>query len=71
MFNAVNLEMVLIADKSKIIAESNDELFYILNNLLFYNPFIHIQAITFPNFFHIDEVEQVFVFEHHHGFLCL
>ena len=57
--------MILIANKGEIFAKGHYKLFDILNNLLFNNSFIYILNIPFADFFGVDKLQHIRIFEHH------
>ena len=56
MFYAVNFQVILITNKSKITPKGHDELFDIFHNLLFHHSLVYINSLTLSNLFYIDKV---------------
>lgn len=57
-------QMVLVADKSEVSPKSHDEILDIVNNRVFYDPFVNILLVTYTQLLDIDKIEQVLVLEH-------
>ena len=66
--HAINFQMILVPNKGEIFPKSEDKFLDVLHNLLFHNPFVHIFLVALANLFHIDEIQKIGIFEHHHGF---
>ena len=64
LFNTIDLQMILVADESKVSAKGHNEILDVLNDALFYNSFVYIYFFAFPNLFYIDKIEQIFILEH-------
>ena len=60
---AERLQMVLIADKSEILPKGEDEILHIVDDGVLYHPFIHVLLVPDAQLFHIDIVQQIFIFE--------
>ena len=67
MLHTIHLQMVLVPNESKIVPKSHDEILDVLDDLLFHLALVHINGLALANLLHIDEIQQIFIFEHHHG----
>ncbi len=61
------LQMILVSDKCKVTSKSHNEVFHVMNYSLLHFAFVDISHIPFANFFDIDKVKQIFIFEHLYG----
>ena len=68
MFHTINIQMILVSDKSKIISKSHDKLLDVLNYLLFNYTFVSVNAISLSDFLNINKIKQIFIFKHHNSF---
>ncbi len=55
--------MSLVVHKSEVLAEGEDEILHVMDDSVLHRPLIHILLVTDAQFFHIDVVQQVFIFE--------
>ena len=58
MFHAIYLHPILVAYKSEIVSEGHNELFDIVDDLLFHHTLVYIRGITFSYFLNIDKVSR-------------
>ena len=66
-----NLKMILIADESKIPPEGHNEFLDVVDNLFLYHPLVNILIVADPDFFGIDEVEEIFILKHIESLECI
>lgn len=57
------IKVYLITNKSETFSECHNKVLDIIDNILFNDPFVYI-FITHSELFYIDEIKQVFIFEH-------
>ena len=63
--------MILISDKGKVLAKSQYEIFYIMNDSILNDFLIYIIPVPDIQFFYIYVIEQVLIFERSYGFQCM
>ncbi len=60
---AERVKMILVPDKSEVFAKCEDKVLHIVDDCIFDNPFIQILSVTDAKLFHVNEIQQVFIFE--------
>ena len=62
------LQMILIANKRKVLPEGHDEVLHIVDDGLLDYSLINILFVTLPQLLDVHEVEQILVLEHLYRF---
>ena len=65
---SIDFEMILVADECEVSSKCHNEVLDIVDNLFFYDLLINICCIAFSYFLRVDEVQEIFVLEHHDRF---
>ena len=68
MVVAIDFEVILVAYKCEVSSKCHYEVLDIMDYLFLYDLFIYGCKVTFSDFFRIDEVQEIFVLEHHDCF---
>ena len=68
MMLAKFFQMILVADKSKVLTKHHDEIFDIVYDGLLNNFFINIGLVSCCKFLDIDVIHKIFVLKHFDGF---
>ena len=68
MVVTIDFEVILVTDECEVSSKCHYEVLDIVDNLFFYDLFIYVGCIALSNFFNVDEVKKVLIFEHHDGF---
>ncbi len=61
---------ILVLDEEEIFAKPEDEVADVIHNLILQHSLVHVFNVIGILFLHVDEVQQVFIFESTDGAAC-